>query len=265
MTDTRLRGPTGTATHADSMKAPTKPYKNEELHIRAGDVVPNLTLVIDNLPSECTYQALKTWAFEADTAPLWAVVFRSNGHSTGALGFKTMLDAKMAASKLSGALFQGIPVDAKPWRNMDQHSHHLVRSCRYGALFRGRKTYCVFSHGGSCSVDHFPSDVPVVRRRSPRIVGVVGNNVEDDVQVGFDNLDIIANHLGNSFEIGATDALHAHENRESHELHESEFTPAGSDMSLSPDGSEPDGDEDIHDSACARANDFLGRNYVGGN
>ena len=141
MTDAILEGTyRGITANADSIGASTKPYKNEGL-VRAEDMVPNLTLVLENFPSECTYKELKTWAFEADTAPLWAVVFRSDGHSTGALGFKTMLDAKMASSKLSGAFFQGVQVDAEPWRNIDQHSHHSVRSCRYGALCRGRKTY----------------------------------------------------------------------------------------------------------------------------
>ncbi len=54
-------------------------YKYGELAVR-GDVIPDLTLVIENLPHECTFKALKTFAIEADTAPLWAVVFRSHGH-----------------------------------------------------------------------------------------------------------------------------------------------------------------------------------------
>ena len=61
--------------------------------------------------------------------------------------------------------------------------------------------------------------------------------------------------------ISASDASHAHENfeNENHGNIDNEkgfYSPAGSDMSLSSDGSEPDDDEDIHDKACANANDL---------
>ena len=157
--------------------------------------------------------------------------------------------ATYAFKVLSGSLFQGKHAIACSM-NIDRR-YSKARACRHGAQCSGKATYCIFAHENS--VVH-PSDS--VRRRSPRIGGAVDNVVvNDDIQSVLDNLgnigNAIENHLGINlqYEISASDASHAIANENSGSFtarHEKGFsTPAASEMSLSSDGSEPSGDEDI--------------------
>ena len=86
MADAVLEGRMSTTAHADSKgtAAPPNPYKYGERAILGNEVVPGLTLVIGHLPPGCTYKALKTFAIQADTDPVWAVVFGSGRSLTGA-------------------------------------------------------------------------------------------------------------------------------------------------------------------------------------
>ena len=138
---------------ANSMQKAAPPIQNKdgERAIQGNEVVPGLTIMVGNLPPGCTHKSLKFFAIEADTAPLWAVVYSRRDARTGALGFKTAQEAIRAASKLHGALFQGIPVHAAPW-NIDQLNYARSCACKHGRQCRGKGTYCIFGHASSvCS------------------------------------------------------------------------------------------------------------------
>ena len=131
--------------------APPKQSKNGERAIQGDEVMPSLTLVVGNLPAGCTHKSLKTFAIQAGTAPLWAVVYSRRDARTGALGFKTAQEAIHAPSKLHGAFFQGGPIDAAPW-NIDQLNYARSCACKYGRQCRGKGTYSIFGHASSvCS------------------------------------------------------------------------------------------------------------------
>ena len=69
MADAILEGLyTGTTAHADSKgsAAPPTPYTSGEHAVQGDDVIPDLTLVIGNLPFGCTYKSLKTFAIQTD-------------------------------------------------------------------------------------------------------------------------------------------------------------------------------------------------------
>ena len=126
---------------ANSMRraAPPNQNKHGERAIQGNEVVPGLTILVGSLPPGCTYKSLKSFAIEADTAPVWAVVYSRRDARTGAMGFKTPHEAIHAALKLHGALFQGIPIDAAPW-NIDQLDYARSCACKYGRQSRGKGT-----------------------------------------------------------------------------------------------------------------------------
>ena len=119
-----------------SEDAPPNYIKIGERNMGYSNAVGGKTLTIGNLPAGTDYKQLRTYARSCGTAPAWAVVYSAGDGAVGYLNKHAATDALEALS--SAPLFHGQRLTFS--MNIDQRSRHSARSCRYGALCRGKDT-----------------------------------------------------------------------------------------------------------------------------
>ena len=128
------------ATHQHDLSrsdaAPPKPYTNGERAMEDSSGAGGCSLTIGNLPTGANYQQLRTYARSCGAAPAWAVVHSAGDGVVGYLNKHAATEALEALS--SASVFHGQRLTFS--MNIDQRSRHSARSCRYGALCRGKDT-----------------------------------------------------------------------------------------------------------------------------